>query len=416
MKRWISAALCVLMLAGNVPAVHAAEPQPQTLSKGILGTLGSSGISYEAELTVPGYLGQLETTLELDGEEEEVSVSVVRIGKDNASVSVALKRFGGYIYDADLDVTQYTYKEGEGFVSGRGRGLSGTSEQEGGSLDLGSKGGFYAGRIHFYYSLEDMKYRNIDVIPDEKWTELFWFNLGVDYVLALTDKDVETYLETGLLGGYTWPGLHAMLGGEDQPPVYAAGSFDYFKDINHYDTGVFSDISTQWYAPYVGRAYTVGLMKGNRDGTFYAEGNVTVAEAITIAARLHNIYYGHSGAFEQGNPWHQVYVDYAMDAGLIEADTFEDYERPVTRKEMAGLLSKAVDLTALERINATAVIPDVAQDDADYAAIQALYESGVLTGSKGDGSFLPEDDIIRAEAAAMIARLVTPDLRVKVEA
>ena len=413
MKKIISALLCAAMLAG-VPMAQAAEVQPTTLSKGVLGTLGSSGVSYEAKLSVPGYLGQLETTAVIDGEEENISVSVVRVGKENTSVSVELKRFGGYIYPATLYPTEYNYVEGEGFVSRDGRGgVTGKSSRTGGSLDLGSKGGFYSGRIHFYYSLEEMNYRTVDAIPNEKWTELFWFNLGVDYVLALTDKDAEIFLETGLYKGYAWPGLREMLGGEAQAPTFTDGSFDHIKAVNDYETGIYSDISTQWYAPYAARAYEVNLMRGNKDGTFYAQGKVTVAEAITIAARLHNIYYGHSGEFNQASPWYQVYVDYAVERGMIEADTFDDYTRPITRKEMASLLGRAVELTELERINESKTIPDVEADDKDYAAIQALYESGVLTGSGEDGTFLPENEINRAEAATMIARLVTPELRVK---
>ena len=88
MKRMISAVLCAAMLA--MPAAQAAELQPATLNKGVLGTLGSSGVSYEARLTVPGYLGQLETTLVIDGEEEDVSVSVVaRDTQESASHRVA---------------------------------------------------------------------------------------------------------------------------------------------------------------------------------------------------------------------------------------------------------------------------------------------------------------------------------------
>ncbi|MBR5283722.1 MAG: S-layer homology domain-containing protein [Clostridia bacterium] len=413
MKKIISALLCAAMLAG-VPMAQAAEVQPITLSKGVLGTLGSSGVSYEAKLSVPGYLGQLETTAVIDGEEENISVSVVRVGKENTSVSVELKRFGGYIYPATLYPTEYNYVEGEGFVSRDGRGgVTGKSSRTGGSLDLGSKGGFYSGRIHFYYSLEEMNYRTVDAIPNEKWTELFWFNLGVDYVLALTDKDAETFLETGLYKGYAWPGLREMLGGEAQAPTFTDGSFDHIKAVNDYENGIYSDVSTQWYAPYAARAYEVNLMRGNKDGTFYAQGKVTVAEAITIAARLHNIYYGYSGEFNQASPWYQVYVDYAVERGMIEADTFDDYTRPITRKEMASLLGRAVELTELERINESKTIPDVEADDKDYAAIQALYESGVLTGSGEDGTFLPENEINRAEAATMIARLVTPELRVK---
>ena len=54
---------------------------------------------------------------------------------------------------------------------------------------------------------------------------------------------------------------------------------------------------------------------------------------------------------------------------------------------------------------------DLKKNDTDYAAVLALYESGVLTGSDDEGSFLPDQPLIRAEACTMIARLVTPELR-----
>lgn len=415
MKSRISAVLCaLLLLTAAAPAAQAADLAAQTLTKGILGTLNASGASYEARMTLPGYLGQLEIDTTVDGEEESLSVSVVRIAKgESASVSVALSRFDGCIYQAGLTPDQLIYKQGVGFARQEAKRASGSSDKTGGSLDLGKLSGLYTGRIYFYYSMEDLGYKNIDVIPDEKWTELFWFNLGVDYVLVLTEADAAEFLETGELGGYTWPGLRRLLTGESDLEIYTSGSFDNFRTVNTYENGVFSDVSTQWYAPYAGRAYEVNLMKGNADGTFYPQGQVTVAEAVTMAARLHNIYYGRSGDFLQESPWYSVYAGYAVERGMIDSDTFDadDYERPVTRREMALLLSRAVDLTELPRTITVESIPDLKKNDTDYAAVLALYESGVLTGSDDEGSFLPDQPLTRAEACTMIARLVTPELR-----
>ena len=81
--------------------------------------------------------------------------------------------------------------------------------------------------------------------------------------------------------------------------------------------------------------------------------------------------------------------------------------------EMASLLSKAVQLSDLEKINDVSEIPDVEKDDENYASVLRLYNAGVLTGSEEDLSFLPEGEITRAEVAAMCARLVCPELRVE---
>ena len=61
-----------------------------------------------------------------------------------------------------------------------------------------------------------------------------------------------------------------------------------FNKINSYN-GEFSDVKNDaWYAEYVSSAYELGFMKGSSQTTFEPEGNMTVAEAVTIASRIHN--------------------------------------------------------------------------------------------------------------------------------
>ena len=110
--------------------------------------------------------------------------------------------------------------------------------------------------------------------------------------------------------------------------------------------------------------------------------------------------------------WYDVYVGYATERGIIKKGQFDDYERNITRKEMAGLLSAAVDLTQLKKINDVETIPDISRSDESFACIRALYNAGVLTGSTNNGGFLPNDDITRAEVSAIAARLGQPKLRV----
>ena len=60
-------------------------------------------------------------------------------------------------------------------------------------------------------------------------------------------------------------------------------------------------------------------------------------------------------------------------------------------------------------------IPDVPMSS-DYAdAVYMLYRAGVLVGSDSTGKFNPDSTITRAEAAALITRIVDPSLRQSIE-
>ena len=65
-----------------------------------------------------------------------------------------------------------------------------------------------------------------------------------------------------------------------------------FEKVNIYKAE-FSDIkSGAWYEENVKTAYELGFMNGKSEGKFDPDGNVTVAEGVTMAARLHSIYNG----------------------------------------------------------------------------------------------------------------------------
>ncbi len=66
-------------------------------------------------------------------------------------------------------------------------------------------------------------------------------------------------------------------------------------------------------------------------------------------------------------------------------------------------------LTAKEAVQSSGVmiIPDVDSDDLYSKEIYALYEAGVVNGVDELGSFLPEAGITRAEAAAIMVRLMS---------
>lgn len=80
------------------------------------------------------------------------------------------------------------------------------------------------------------------------------------------------------------------------------------------------------------------------------------------------------------------------------------------RRSFALAISEAAG--ELEVVDPTAAPTRVADSDQDLPAITALYQAGILTGVDGTGDFAPYNTLTRAEAAAMLARVARPELRI----
>ena len=186
-----------------------------------------------------------------------------------------------------------------------------------------------------------------------------------------------------------------------------------FKETRTYRNN-FRDVSTSaWYYENVRKAYNYGLMQGVSSDRFGVAGNVTIAEAVTMACRLHSIYYPGTENFTQtGSVWYQVYLDYAERNGILTR-SYSNYTRAATRAEFAEILSAAFPDEALAEKNSIAdgIIPDVPSGTRGYSAIYRLYRAGVLSGSDQYGTFNPNSTILRVEAAAIVTRMAVPSLR-----
>ena len=194
-------------------------------------------------------------------------------------------------------------------------------------------------------------------------------------------------------------------------PAPADPNLANFKTVNAYAAGQFADVpSTYWGAPNIAKAYELGLMKGSSDAAFDPEGSVTVAQTVTMAARLHSIYRSGSENFVQSGVWYQTYVDYCKANGILKKD-FADYNAPAKRSDFAAILAAALPAEALSAINTVSSIPDVAEQGENGEAIYALYRAGILTGNDAQGTFGPETSINRAAAAAILTRMADTSLR-----
>ncbi len=197
---------------------------------------------------------------------------------------------------------------------------------------------------------------------------------------------------------------------ETEPEQNVSG-MDNFIKINTYSDKVFSDVTTShWYRANVALAYETGLMYGKENG-FDAQSNITLAQVITMAARLHSIYHTGKAEFVQGKVWYQVYVDYCVDKGIISKNEFSDYNKDATRAQFVRILSKSVPQAEFEVKNSISAVPDVASNHKDSGAILMFYKAGILAGSDSAHNFFPERSITRAETAAIVTRIIDKTLR-----
>ncbi len=245
---------------------------------------------------------------------------------------------------------------------------------------------------------------------------------GYPFILLLNDDMINYYLTYGKLDSYSsydWPELSRLL---SEPGTETTGSLSNFRNIRNYYRGTFTDIElngSYWYDEYVISCYRMGLMEGN-GFNFFPSSSFTLAQVITVAARIHNIYSGGNGKFNEGPVWYNVYVHYALSNGIIKASDFgadtqgsKVYERAAKRGEMAYILANALPESALKRINTIRRIPDVSEQTAYSVQIFKLYRAGVLDGYTANHYFRPDNNINRSEAAAIISRLVNTGSRIK---
>lgn len=186
---------------------------------------------------------------------------------------------------------------------------------------------------------------------------------------------------------------------------------NFVKTLTYKDS-VFPDVkASDWFKSNVALAYETGLMNGKENG-FDPMGKLTLAQVITMAARLNSIYNTGKAEFVQGSVWYQVYVDYCVNSDIIEKNDYSDYNRNATRAEFVRILAAAVPSKEFAIKNNVASIPDISTTHPDAQSIYMFYRAGILAGSDAEHNFYAESDITRAETAAIITRIIDTTLRV----
>ena len=180
----------------------------------------------------------------------------------------------------------------------------------------------------------------------------------------------------------------------------------------------------------------MGAFSGYDDGTFHPDNQITHEEFLKVVMALiyddefdampENYVYLADNDTSSSNywtnrwaAWAQPYLTAAIDIGIVTADDIDlgVAETPITRGEMAKIISRAVAyLGENEASNGSEVsssISDWKTIPSEYKNyIAQAYSKGILAGYN-DGSFASEKSLTRAEASAVVIRLIDKSERRK---
>ncbi|MDR0325980.1 MAG: S-layer homology domain-containing protein [Oscillospiraceae bacterium] len=191
-----------------------------------------------------------------------------------------------------------------------------------------------------------------------------------------------------------------------------AGMANFLANMREYDDR-FTDLgwaSSDGMRDWIKTMFSYNIMDGNTATTFAPSRNVTYAELITTAAKMHAIYNGKFDQFN-GAAFPDDFVAYAEANGIIEAGAYDDLlgnAEFATRAAMVKIWAKILPAKEFDRtLNTFVSVSDVSEDDDE---IIMFYEAGIVTGA-ASGGFGTDGNVTREQVAVMLARIADPKNR-----
>lgn len=197
-------------------------------------------------------------------------------------------------------------------------------------------------------------------------------------------------------------------------PYNAFSEHAYAQTTQSQVKSPFKDISSDYvYFNIITEMHKQGIIKGYPDGTFKPNQTLSRQHAAVLVARalkVNNLELKKTTKFVQpkdltkANPYYDE-IKMLMEAGLLEVDKlgYIHPEKPLTRGEMAKILTMAFDL----KVKADYVFEDV-KGTGYEEYVKALYSNGVTTGFE-DYTFRVNESLTRAHYAVFMYRAMNLD-------
>ena len=179
----------------------------------------------------------------------------------------------------------------------------------------------------------------------------------------------------------------------------------------------FDDLyDTEWYYKDVKIACQLGLINGVTPTHFAPKDNLTYAQAIKLAACMHQKHATGKITLANGTApanWYDTYVNYAISNGIISPEHNYVWTAKATRAGYIEIFARALPDEALPAANTIpdGSIKDVPMSHPNSAAIYKLYRAGIVEGTGAAHNCDPEANIQRCQVAAILVRMMLPTQR-----
>jgi hypothetical protein len=166
------------------------------------------------------------------------------------------------------------------------------------------------------------------------------------------------------------------------------------------------DISGHWAEAGINRLVAAGVMSGYPDHTFKPDDTITRAEFCTVLVKALRLTGGSEAAFvDLGEHWAKDYIAAAAANGIVHGTEGNKFapDLPVTREQMALMICLAKKLAAFSGWQEYSDADQISYWARD--AVKTVSAEKLMSGYP-DNSFKPQNFAGRAEAAAVIVKLM----------
>lgn len=172
----------------------------------------------------------------------------------------------------------------------------------------------------------------------------------------------------------------------------------------------FIDITGHWAEESICFLYTQDTVEGYSERNYAPDEDVTRAEFLKISLRElgYNVFAVQAYTFTDTNPgdWYYQYITFAHWRGFVSGydDGSFHPNDPITRAEATVMIMDIAGIIDYDVSDTITSYYDVNADDWFAYAIAVATDYEIIEGY-GDGSFRPDDELTRAEAAVIAERV-----------
>lgn len=162
----------------------------------------------------------------------------------------------------------------------------------------------------------------------------------------------------------------------------------------------FCDVpGNHWAKDFIYELKGKSIVEGNGHGVFDPDGNLTVAAALKMVI-VGNTKTEHMPR-TQGK-WYTPYIEVAYEMKLIKDGEFNNFERYITRNEMARILVRGTGLEPSPIATSFSDDDSIPEDFKGY--VKTAVDLGYISGYESDNTFRGDNLLTRAENCKLISK------------